>query len=273
MTEQADVAAAGQRDLRLQRRLPGTGRPGQGPATSCTRRAMPTRARAAPSPRTPRRWATAKAKAQATYDKLKALQGDPAALLKEFEAIAKTDSKDTTSGADGGQLGWFTQGQLDRGVRRRDLRAGSQERRPRRRRSRASTAGTSSSSRSDAGRRRTGSTGSRRRSTRPVPTSPRWPGRTRMRPTRPPAATCGWVARYQLDPGAARRRSSPPRSARSSATLQTADGYYVFLVRDEQTRKPDGAQLEHAQERRLPNWYTAQRAKAVITPDLTGTTP
>ncbi len=54
--------------------------------------------------------AAAKAKAQATYDKLKALQGDPAALLKEFEAIAKTDSKDTTSGADGGQLGWFTQG-------------------------------------------------------------------------------------------------------------------------------------------------------------------
>ncbi len=59
--------------------------------------------------------AAAKAKAQATYDRLKALQGDPAKLEAEFEAIAKTDSKDTASGADGGQLGWFTRGSLDSG--------------------------------------------------------------------------------------------------------------------------------------------------------------
>ena len=156
--------------------------------------------------------AAAKVKAQATYDKLKALQGDPAALLKEFEAIAKTDSKDTTSGADGGQLGWYSPrvswiaGSATRSSPRGSRTATSSGR------SRASTAGTSSSTRIGAGRRRTGSTGSRRRSTRPVPTSPRWPGRTRMRPTRPPAATCaGWPATSW--PRSWRTPSSPPRWA------------------------------------------------------------
>ncbi len=74
--------------------------------------------------------AAAKAKAQATYDKLKALQGDPAALLKEFESIAQTDSKDTASGAQGGELGWFTAEPARPRLRRCHLRPGPEERRP-----------------------------------------------------------------------------------------------------------------------------------------------
>ena len=46
-------------------------------------------------------WATAKAKAQATYDKLAALKGNPDELASQFAAIAKTDSLDSGSATNG----------------------------------------------------------------------------------------------------------------------------------------------------------------------------
>ena len=86
----------------------------------------------------------------------------------------------------------------------------------------------------------------------------------------------GWIARYQL----AQEKEDAIFAApigKPSASLQTSDGYYVFLVRDEQTRKPDGVQLTTLQSDAFTNWYTAQRAKATITPDTTtdtsGATP
>ena len=60
-------------------------------------------------------WVTAKAKAQATYDELKALAGKPDELTAKFAEIAKTDSLDTGSGADGGELQWFSRSSLDTG--------------------------------------------------------------------------------------------------------------------------------------------------------------
>jgi CheY-like chemotaxis protein len=56
-------------------------------------------------------WGIAKAKAQATLDKLKALPADQQAA--QFAAIAKTDSQDTASGANGGTIDWLSQSSLD----------------------------------------------------------------------------------------------------------------------------------------------------------------
>ena len=215
--------------------------------------------------------AAAKVKAQATYDKLQALQGDPAALLKEFETIAKTDSKDTTSGADGGQLGWFTQGQLDRGfgdaifaqgLKDGDLvgpvqsqygwhvilyeaRRGPPEERINGLQTQVNAAGAD------------------------------FAALARANSDATDAATGGdmrWVARYQLAQDLEDAIFAAP-VGKPSASLQTSDGYYLFLVRAEETRKPDAAQLSTLKTDAFTNWYTVQRAKAVISTDAAGTTP
>ena len=53
-----------------------------------------------------------------------------------------------------------------------------------------------------------------------------------------------------------------------SDALKTDAGYYLFLVRSEQTRTPDGSQLDTLKASAFQNWYAAQKAKATITPDL-----
>ncbi len=56
-------------------------------------------------------WAAAEKKAQAVADQLRAIS-DPTKRAAEFAVLAKSDSNDTTSGANGGDLGWFTQAQM-----------------------------------------------------------------------------------------------------------------------------------------------------------------
>ena len=56
-------------------------------------------------------WAAAEKLAQAAADQLRAIT-DPAKRAAEFAALAKKESNDTTSGANGGDLGWFTQGSM-----------------------------------------------------------------------------------------------------------------------------------------------------------------
>jgi len=220
---------------------------------------------ASPVPTSDPGWATAKAKAQATYDKLKALK--PEALDAEFAAIAKTDSLDTGSAANGGELDWFTRGSLDRGfgdavfmdgLKKGDLigpvlsqygyhvvefeaRRGPPEGRIAGLQVQANAAGADfaklAKENSDATDAADG-------------------------------GDLGWVARYQLDKEREDAIFAAPIGKVSEA-LKTDSGYYLFLVREEATRKPDGDQLDGLKTSAFSNWFEAQKAKAEITPDLT----
>lgn len=207
-------------------------------------------------------WATAKVKAQAAYDKLQALVAKPAELDTLFSQIAKSDSMDTGSGASGGALPYLTEGQLDPGfsaaifktaLKKGDLLAPVQsqfgwhvilfeERRP--------------------------------------PPEARMVG-LQLRASAPGAdfatlaqessdgaeaskgGDLGWVAKYQLDAAVEAAIFAAP-VGKVSDVLKTANGFYLFLVHQEQTRKPDGDQLASITANAYQNWYAAEKAKADI---------
>jgi parvulin-like peptidyl-prolyl isomerase len=210
-------------------------------------------------------WATAKAKAQATYDKLKALK--PEELDAQFAATAKTDSLDTGSAANGGELDWFTRSSLDTGfgdavfkdgLKKGDLigpvqsqygwhviefeaRRGSPDTRIAGLQVEANVPGADFAKLA-----RENSDGS----------------------DATDGGDLGWVARYQLDQEREDAIFAAP-IGKVSDQLKTDSGYYLFLVREEQTRKPDGDQLAGLKSSAFQNWFAAQKAKAEITPDLT----
>ena len=102
---------------------------------------------------------------------------------------------------------------------------------------------------------------SRRRPTA-APTSRRWPATTprRRRPAR--GGDLGWVAKGQLDEhlidGDLRDagRQDQRRRGRSPATAT-----YLFKVLAEETRTPEGRQLEEIKASAFSNWYTAKKAR------------
>ena len=204
-------------------------------------------------------WDTAKAKAQATYDKLKALPADQ--LATQFAAIAKTDSKDTTSGAAGGELDWFSQGSLDTSfgdaVFKDGLKAGdllplvkSQfgwhvvlfEGR------RAAPATRVAGLQVQAAAGTDFATLAKDNSDSPTASA---------------GGDLGWVARYQLDAEREKAIFAAP-IGKVSEPLQTSDGYYLFLIRAEQTRTPDGDQLTTLKSASFDNWYASEKEKATI---------
>ena len=210
-------------------------------------------------------WLSAKAKAQATLDKLKALK--PADQATAFAVAARTDSKDTTSGANGGELDWFTQDQLDTsfgdavfkaGLNKGDLigpvasqfgwhvilfegRRGAPDKRIVDLQTQAAAAGADfaklAKDNSDSADASTG-------------------------------GDLGWVAPYQLDAEREKAMFAAP-IGKPSDVLKTSSGYYLFLVRTEQSRVPDATQVTTLNSTAFQNWYAEQKAKATITPDLT----
>jgi parvulin-like peptidyl-prolyl isomerase len=207
-------------------------------------------------------WATAKAKAQATFDKLQALAGKPAELDALFTQIAKTDSMDTGSGATGGALPYLTQGQLDPGfatpIFKTGLKAGdligpvqSQfgwhvilfvDRRP---------------------PPETRMTGLQLQASAP---GADFAALAKLNSDGPEASNggdVGWVAKYQLDTAREAAIFAAPIGKVSDAFKGT-DGLYLFLVRQELTRMPDANQLATINTNAYQNWYTAEKAKADI---------
>jgi parvulin-like peptidyl-prolyl isomerase len=211
-------------------------------------------------------WPAARAKAQATYDKLKALVGKPDELATQFAAIAKTDSMDTSTGVDGGELPWFSRSSLDTGfgdaifkdgLKKGDLLEPVQSqygwhvvmfegRRPPPEGRIAGVQALVNAPGADFAALAKENSDSAEAST---------------------GGDLGWVARYQLDPEREKAIFAAP-VGKASEPLKTDSGYYLFLVRDEQTRTPDGDQLTTLKGSVFQNWYAAQKAAAAITPDL-----
>ena len=211
-------------------------------------------------------WATAKAKAQATYDKLAALKGNPDELATQFAAIAKTDSLDTGSATNGGELQWFTRSALDSGfgdaIFKDGLKAGDllgpvqsqygyhvvlfEERRPPpQARIEGLQVQANAPGADFAALAKANSDG--------------------VEKTK--GGDLGWVAPLQLDQEREAAIFAAP-VGKVSDTLTTDGGYYIFLVRDQQTRLPDGDQLDTLKGSAFTNWFAAEKAKADITPDL-----
>jgi parvulin-like peptidyl-prolyl isomerase len=204
-------------------------------------------------------WDAAKAKAQATYDKLKALPADQ--LAAEFAVLAQADSKDTTSGAAGGELDWFSRGSLDTsfgdavfkdGLKKGDLlplvmsqygwhvvlfegRRGAPVTRVAGLQVQAAAGADFAQLAKDNSDAADASTG----------------------------GDLGWVAKYQLDIEREKAIFAAP-PGKVSDPLETSSGYYLFLVRAEQTRTPDGDQLTTLKSAAFNNWYTAEKEKATI---------
>lgn len=211
-----------------------------------------------PPPSTDPSWDAAKAKADATYQ---ALLKDPS----KFQAIAKTDSADTGSGAAGGDIGYQSQSSLDAAFGDAIFKPGlkKDEILP------------------------------------PVRSSYGWhviqfidrraPAMTRINGfitdlAKPGAdfgaiakanseaidaskgGDMGWVARHQL--------SQKLESAIFALPVGTVSGIvtdstslYLFKVLEEQTRLPDKDQISTLTSTGFSNWYAAETAKATIVVD------
>lgn len=223
---------------------------------------------ASPLPSDDPAWAAAKAKAQTTYDKLKALEGNPAELEKQYEAIATTDSKDTGSAASGGQLPYYSRSEVDRGfgdaifkegLKKGDLLPPVQsqygwhvilfEDRRQDPQSRINGLAVQANPTNFAELARNNSDGAEAAN----------------------GGDLGWIAHDQIDAQREKAIFDAP-IGKISDILTTDSGYYLFDVLEEQTRKAAGDQLATLKSSAFVNWYAAEKANADISTSSGSTT-
>ncbi len=217
-------------------------------------------------------WAAAEKKAQAAADALRAIT-DPAKRAAAFAQMAKTESNDTTSGANGGDLGWFTQGAmvpqfsapLFTGTHTPDeiigpvktqygyhvilyvaSRPGPSQRLAQIQKELAAP-GASFSAIAKANSDATDAIA---------------------------GGDMGWVAPLQLDPSIENILFSL-KVGQVSAPHDTADGIFLYQVSQKEKRAIDSSQLTTLQGAAFTNWYSQQKAKANIwqSPEIAAATP
>ncbi len=76
----------------------------------------------------------------------------------------------------------------------------------------------------------------------------------------------GWVAPYQLSQKL-EDAITATAVGKVSAVVTDGNNVYLYKVVDEQTRLPDASQIATLKSSAFQNWYNAQRAKATITTD------
>ncbi len=223
-------------------------------------------------PATDPSWAAAKAKADAVAAQLRAIK-DPAQRAAEFAKLAKTESNDTTSGANGGDLGWFTQSEmvaafsdpLFTGTHQVDEIIGPVK--------------------SQYGYHVILFQGSRpapQQRVTQIQKELAAPGASfsaiaKANSDAPDASAggdMGWIAPYQLSQSVQDVLFSLKPNQVSAPQTQS-DGIYLYEVTQKETRTVDSSQLSTLQGSAFTNWYAAQKAKANIwqSPDIAAATP
>ena len=217
-------------------------------------------------------WAAAEKKAQAAADTLRAIT-DPAKRAAAFAQMAKTESNDTTSGANGGDLGWFTQGAmvpqfsapLFTGTHTPDeiigpvktqygyhvilfvaSRPGPSQRVAQIQKELAAP-GASFSAIAKANSDATDAVA---------------------------GGDMGWVAPLQLDPSIENILFGL-KVGQVSAPHETTGGIFLYEITQKEKRAIDSSQLTTLQGAAFTNWYSQQKAKANIwqSPDIAAATP
>lgn len=210
-------------------------------------------------------WKTAEQAAQAAYDKLKPLVGTPQ-LETEFQQMASQLSDDPGSKDQGGLLPYYTRDQLDQqfgdAIFANGLKPGDligpvrtqygwhvilfENRRP------------DPQSRMSAAKLQAEASGAD------------FAAIAKAVSEGPDAATggdIGWVAKYQLNQQLEDAIFSTPVGKTSDVVEVSGDGFYLFKVWEEQTRKPEGAQVDTLKSSAFTNWYALKKAQATITQD------
>ncbi len=217
-------------------------------------------------------WAAAQKQADALAAQLRAIS-DPTQRAAEFAKLAKSDSNDTTSGANGGELGWFTQAQmvpafsgpLFTGTHQVDEIIGPVK--------------------SQYGYHVIlfeGSRPSPQDRLKQIQKDLAAPGASfsaiaKANSDATDAASggdMGWVAPYQLDQQTQDVLFSL-KVGQVSQPQTKSDGIYLYEVSQKESRKVDSSQLSTLQGSAFTNWYAAQKAKANIwqSPDIAAATP
>ena len=206
-------------------------------------------------------WTAAQQKAQATADLLKAIT-DVTQREQKFADIAKTDSTDTTSGANGGDLGFFTPGTMvtefnDALFNNANLQPGDivgpvktqfgyhvilfQERLPaaadRLKTVQAALAASGADFNAIA---KADSDG----------------------PEAPQGGELGWKTKDQLDPAVATAVFAL-QAGQTTSSIQLTDSYRIEKVEDRQTRPLDPDQVTLVAATAFDTWYSAKQSAAV----------
>lgn len=207
-------------------------------------------------------WAAAEAEAKATYERLKALEGDPAKLEAEFIATAKRESDEPGAATTGGELPYYTQADLDRSfgdaifapglkpgqllepvksqfgwhvIQFIDRRGNAQ-------------------SRAEDAKLRTLRGEDFATIAKEVSEGPEAAA----------GGEIGWVARYQFRKQLEDAIFGTPVGGVSDVVDVSGDGFYIFKIWEEQTRRPDPEQARTLRAGAFTNWYAAEKDAASI---------
>lgn len=207
-------------------------------------------------------WAKAEEEAKAAYDKLEPLVGTPE-METTFAEIARSESDDTGSGADGGQLPFYSRDQVDTAfgdaifdpklepgdllepvkssfgwhvILYGEKRASAQDR----------------------------ITGAQLEASAPGADFAAIARERSEGPTAADGGEIGWVARLQLQQQLEDAIFAAPVGGLSDVTDVAGDGFYLYKVWEEATRLPDGDQKTTLENTAFSTWYAQKKAEATI---------
>jgi len=87
-------------------------------------------------------------------------------------------------------------------------------------------------------------------------------------PTAGTGGDLGWIAKGQLNDELTTAIFAAPIGKTSEVVTLAGDGVYLFKVAAEETRTPEGRQLEELTSTAFSKWYDAKKAAATITRDV-----